>query len=362
MRLPAILHGLRFHDPLWLLALAAVGVLGFVALRRQRRAAILYSDVGLLAGLPVTWAMRVKRWLPWVRLVGLVLVVLALARPQAGREEFRLRTEGLAIEMCIDRSGSMQALDFEMDGQRVDRLAMVKRVFRDFVEGRGGLRGRPDDLVGVVAFGGFAEAKCPLTLDHGALIEVLQAVQLPQPVRDADGRVINERLLNEDQATAIGDAVTLAVDRLKDCKAKSRIVILLSDGEQNAGIASPDEGAQAAKKFGIKVYTIGIGTTGTAPFPATDGFGRRVMVAQRVRLDEKTLRSIAEISGARYYNAQDSQSLHEIYKEIDQLERTPSEGQLYTEYRELYPYLLFPGFILLLLEVVLTCTRFRSLP
>ena len=362
MRLSSILQGLRFSDPLWLLAMVAVGVLAWLTIRRQRRTAILYSDASLLANLPMTWAMRVKRRLPWVRVAGLVLIVLALARPQAGQEEFRLRTEGVAIEMCIDRSGSMQALDFELDGKRVDRLAMVKRVFRDFIEGQRGLRGRPDDLVGLVAFGGFAEAKCPLTLDHGALLQVLDTVQIPQPLLDSNGQVINQRLIEEDQATAIGDAVTLAVDRLKDCKAKSRVVILLSDGEQNAGIASPQDGAKAAKKYGVKVYSIGIGTTGTVPFPMKDNFGRVVLRPVQVRMDEKTLQSIAQTTGARYYNAQDTESLRKICEEIDQLERTPTEGQLYTSYNELYRHLLFPGMLLVLLEVVLSCTRFRSLP
>jgi Ca-activated chloride channel family protein len=293
---------------------------------------------------------------------GLVMVVAALARPQRGRDEFRVRTEGIAIQMCIDRSGSMQAMDFHIEGKRVNRLAAVKQVFRDFVAGKGSLPGRPDDLIGLVAFGGFAEAKCPLTLDHGALLQVLDTVEIPQPVRDSRGQIINLRLLREDQLTAIGDTVAMAVERLKDVKAKSRVIILLSDGEQTAGILDPAEAGRAAKAFGIKIYTIGVGTTGMAPFPVPDGFGGTVLQANEVTLDEKTLRALAETTGAKYFNAQDTEALAAVYGEIDRMEKSPSQGRLYTEYRELYQYLMFPGLGLILLEIVLAATRFRSLP
>lgn len=354
--------GFRFQDPLWLLVLVPLAALALLAIRRQRRAAVLYSDVSILAKLPKTMALRVKRVLPWLRVLGMALVVLALARPQRGREEYRIQTEGIAIQMCIDRSGSMQAMDFQLDGQQVDRLAAVKRVFRDFVAGRGRLAGRPDDLIGLVAFGGYADSKCPLTLDHGALLEVLKEVKIAQPVYDSRGRMINERLLEEELATAIGDAVVLAVDRLKDVKAKSKVIILLSDGKQTAGVTDPPEAAETAKVFGIKIYSIGVGTTGMAPFPGTDAFGRKVLVPQLVELDEKTLKMLANTTGGRYFNAQDTRALEGVYAEIDRLEKTRSEGRLYTQYRELYQYAMFPGLALVLLEIILVCTRFRSLP
>jgi Ca-activated chloride channel family protein len=241
----------RLQHPVWLLlGLAVVGVVSWTQYR-QRRAAVLYSSVQLLRHLPVTLALRVKRWLPWMRAVGLLLVVVALARPQRGLEAFRVRTEGIAIQMCLDRSGSMQALDFELNGERVNRLAAVKHVFREFVTGGQNLSGRPDDLIGLVAFGGYAEAKAPLTLDHGALLQVLDTVEIPQPIEDARGRVINEQLLEEEMATAIGDSVLVAVDRLKGVQAKSKAIILLSDGEQTAGVAQPQQAAEAAKAFGI---------------------------------------------------------------------------------------------------------------
>lgn len=356
------MNAFRFQDPLWLWLLLPVVGLSLWAMRRQRQQAVLYSNVELLRGLPVTLAQRVRRLLPWLRLVGTVLIVFALARPQSGREEFRIRTEGIAIEMCIDRSGSMQALDFPINGERVNRLDAVKHVFRQFVAGENDFDGRPDDLVGLVVFGGFADAKCPPTLDHGALLEVLDTVEIPAPVTDRRGRVINERLWQEEQATAIGDALAVAVDRLKDVQAKSRVIVLLSDGENTAGVVQPTEAAAAAAAFGIRIYSIGVGSTGTAPFPGVDLFGRQVLQAQEVRLDEKTLKMLAEKTDGRYFNAQDTAALKAVYTEIDRLEKTETEGRLYTEYREVFQSLLLPGIACVLVQVVLGTTRFRGLP
>jgi Ca-activated chloride channel homolog len=354
--------GWRFQDPLWLLLLILLAALAWWAVRRARRAAVLYSDTSLLRQLPHTWALGVKRMLPWVRVLGMALVIAALARPQHGREEFRIRAEGVAIQMCIDRSGSMQAMDFDLDGRNVDRLTAVKAVFHDFVSGKGKLPGRPDDLLGLIAFGGFAEAKCPLTLDHEALLAVLDTVEIPKPIVDSQGRVLNERLWREDQQTAIGDTLALAVSRLKGIDAKSKVIILLSDGEQTAGVLSPEEGAKVAKTFGIKVYSIGVGRTGMAPMPAIDGFGRQVLRPVPVRLDEKTLKTLADATGGHYFHAANTSALEDVYAEIDQLEKTLTEGRVYTEYQEMYRYMMFPGLALIVLEILLTSTRFRSLP
>jgi Ca-activated chloride channel homolog len=354
--------GFRFQDPLWLLLLIPLIIAGLWTLRRRRQAAVLYSSVELLKKLPITWAQRVKRLLPWAFLAGLAFMVIALARPQHGRDEFRIRAEGIAIEMVVDRSGSMQAMDFELDNKQATRLVVVKKVFKDFVSGEGGLSGRTDDLIGLVDFGGFAEAKCPLTFDHGALLQMLDTVKIAEPIKDSRGNIINQRILGEEQATAIGDALAMAIERLMPIKAKSKIIILLSDGESNAGVVDPAEAAQAAKTYGIKIYTIGIGTTGSVPMPTEDAFGRPVLVSVMVRIDERALKMIADATGGKYYNAQDTQTLRNIYAEIDQLEKTTTEGRLYTEYRELFSYALFPGLGLVLLEMLLACTRFRSLP
>jgi Ca-activated chloride channel family protein len=352
----------RLQDSLWLLLWIPLLAIGVFAILRGRQTAVLYSSVQLLKGLPVTIMQRVKRLLPWLRLFGLALIVVALARPQRGLREFRVRTEGIAIQMCIDRSGSMQAMDFKIDGDRVNRLQAVKKVFRDFVDGGGRLPGRPDDLIGLISFGGFAEGKSPLTLDHGALLEVLKSVEIPKPIEALERDARYRQILEEEMATAIGDSVALAVDRLKDAKAKSKVIILLSDGENTAGIVSPEEAAKAAKSYGIKIYSIGVGSTGRAPFPFTDPYGRTVLQPQRVRLDEETLKMLAETTGGEYFNAKNTQALEQVYAEIDKLEKTVSEGRLYTEYVELYQWFMLPGLALVMLEVVLASTRFRSLP
>lgn len=357
------MNSIRLHDPLWLLLLTPLVALVLYDITRRNRSAVLYSSVQVLKTLPRTLAQRIKATLPWMRFIGLGLVVVALARPQAGQEEFRIRTEGIAIQMVCDRSGSMQAMDFEdEDGQPADRLSAVKRVFRDFVAGKGALPGRPDDLIGLVSFGGYAEGVCPLTLDHGALLEILESVEVPEPVVDARGRVINEQLLQEEMATAIGDALALGTARVKEAKAKSRVLILLSDGENNFGVIDPLEAAAAAKTFGIKVYTIGIGSTGLAPFPEQDPFGRVVLRQRPVKLDEALLKSIADETGGKYFNARDTESLEEVYAEIDALEKTETEGRLYTEYSELFVYFLFAGLGLIVFQMMLSTTRFRSLP
>jgi Ca-activated chloride channel family protein len=290
------------------------------------------------------------------------MIVIAIARPQAGLSEFRIRTEGIAIMMCLDRSGSMEALDFVENGERVNRLAVVKRVFREFVAGTGELPGRPDDLIGLVTFGGFAEGKTPLTFDHGALLEVLDSVQVTQPEYDTRQRVVDERFLQMERATAIGDAVVLGVDRLRASSAKSKVLILLSDGENTAGLVEPVDAAEVARNYGIKIYSIGIGTTGEVPFPTVDRFGRRRLMSQMVRLDEETLSMLAEKTGGLYFRAQDTKALEEVYSSIDKLEKSVSEGTVYSEYRELFQWWVLPGMALVIAEVLLRSTRFRTWP
>jgi len=352
----------RLQDPIWLLLLVPVLLLGWFSIRRSRHSAVLYSSVTILRDLPVTFGLRMRRVLPWLRVLGMILIVIALARPQHGQEEFRIRTEGVAIQMCIDRSGSMLALDFPIDGERVNRLQAVKKVFREFVAGDGRFDGRPDDLIGLVVFGGFADAKCPPTLDHGALLEVLDTVEVAEPVRDRQGRIINEGLWQEEQSTAIGDAIAVATDRLKDIETESRVIVVLSDGENTAGVVQPEEAAEAAAAFGVRIYAVGVGSTGMAPFPAVDVFGREVLQAQPVRLDEATLKMLAEKTGGQYFNAQDTETLERVYAEIDRLEKTETERRLYTEYREMFQTLMLPGLACVLLEIALSATKFRSLP
>ena len=358
------LDGFRFEDPQWLAALPVAMLLLWHVGRRARRSAVTFSSVVDLRGLPVTIAQRIKRLLPVAQLLGVTLLVVALARPQQGREETRVRAEGIDIIMAIDRSSSMEALDFEDPERRepVNRLHVVKQVFRQFVAGEGDYEGRTDDQIGLVAFGGYAENRCPLTLDHGALLQILDTVEIPgSDMTDEQYRLARE-FMKEEAATAIGDGLALAVDALRGSKAKSRVIILLSDGKNTAGVLSPADGAELAKAAGIKVYTVGIGSTGTAPFPVRDPFGRVIVQRQRVELDERTLEWIADHTGGEYFNARDTDALEEVVGAIDALERTELEGRVYTDYRELFGYVLLPAIGLLLLELVMRSTRFASLP
>lgn len=352
----------RFQSPLWLLALVPVLAALVWSLRRKQSGTVLYSSIALFQSLPVTMAQRFKKLLPWIRTAGLVLVVFALARPQYGEEEFRVRTEGVAIEMCLDRSGSMRALDFQLNGRQVTRLEAVKDVFRRFVAGEDNAGGRPDDLVGLIAFGGFADNLCPLTLDHDALIETLNTVKCPEPIFGRNGQVLNVELYQEESATAIGDAVAAGVDRLRNTKAKSKVLILLSDGENTTGVLSPDESIKLAKEYGVKIYAIGVGTTGQVPVEDIDRFGRKHVTLANLRMDEATLRKLADETGGKYFPATSTAALENVYAEIDKLEKTETEGQVYTHYRELFATMLVPGLCLILLEIVLASTRFRTLP
>jgi Ca-activated chloride channel family protein len=250
----------------------------------------------------------------------------------------------------------MRAEDFFENEARVNRLHVVKRVVREFIEGR------PDDRIGLVAFGGFAESRCPLTLDHDALLDVLKEVKIPEPLRDARGRIVDEQSFREELATAIGDALAIGTSRLERSDARSRVLILVSDGESNAGVVEPMEAAKAAEILGIKVYTVGVGSTGVVPVPYQDRFGRTQYTSELFKLDEATLKAIADTTGGQYFNARDTAALEKVYDRINRLEKSRTEGVLYTQYRELYLATLLPGVGLFLLAWILRMTRFLTLP
>ena len=210
----------RFYTAISLLLLPIViGLLAF-RLRSRHTATAVFSSIAAFKSLPVTLMQRIRRTLPWCYGLGLVLLTIALARPQAGKSESRMTGEGIAIEIVLDVSGSMEALDFELDGQNVNRLEAVKHVITNFVLGSedGKLAGRKDDLIGVVAFGGFADSKCPLTLDHGALVDIIDSLQIPKPVRDGQGRILNAESMQEELATAIGDGVALSLRKMNSAE------------------------------------------------------------------------------------------------------------------------------------------------
>jgi Ca-activated chloride channel homolog len=279
----------RFYAWPWLGFLPFILLLMTWHLRVSNRPAAVFSSLSDLKGLPVTMAQRVHRRLPWLYALGLCLILVAIARPQSGKSGSRITGEGIAIELALDISGSMDAVDFDLNGKQVNRLEAVKHVVSEFVLGSRSseLPGRKDDLVGLVAFGGFADSKCPLTLDHGGLVQIVRELDTPKRVRDRRGNVINEAIFRDESATAIGDGVALAVDRLRNANAKSKVLILLTDGDNNAGVVEPTEAALIAKESGIKIYSIGIGRDGVVPVPQEDAFGKTVLVPAQFRIDEE---------------------------------------------------------------------------
>jgi Ca-activated chloride channel family protein len=348
----------RFYSPYYFLFLVPFLFLVFFEIRRKRFG-VIFSSVVMIKRLPITFMQRVGSLLPFLFYIGLFLLIVALARPQSGLEEYRIRTDGIAIAMCVDRSGSMSAEDFDIDGKRVDRLQAVKKVFRDFVLGNGGvLSGRKDDMIGLIAFGGYVDAFCPLTLDHSTLLEMLSQVNLIEPPqvvrRGADLRRLR-RTAEEENMTAIGDTIAIACDRLKNISAKSKVIILLSDGVQNFGELEPLDAAEIAKTLGIKIYTIGIGSNEGGE---RDFFGR----VSLPEVDYETLRKIAEMSGGQFFNPNSTDALEKVYAEIDRLEKTTHEGRVYTQYKEYYRYPLVIGASMTLLHLLLISTRFRKIP
>lgn len=354
----------RFYAWFWLLLIPVVIALVWWQSRQHRQPAAIFSSVADLKGLPVTLLQRARRTMPHLTVIGLSLVIMGLARPQSGKSESRISGEGIAIELVLDISGSMEALDFQLDGKDVSRLEAVKHVIREFVLGSpaNGLAGRKDDQVGLVAFGGFADSKCPLTLDHGALVDIVQSLEVPKPVRDRRGQVINEQALKEELATAIGDGVALGVDRLRESKAKSKVIVLLTDGDNNAGAIDPREAATIAHETGVRVYTIGIGRNGVVPIPQEDEFGKRVLVPARFKIDEELLREMAKTGQGEYFHASDSAGLSQVYAQIDRLEKSQFEETKYSEYTELFAGFAGVGLAMLLVVGVLRETCFRSLP
>jgi len=328
-----------FRNPLILLLLPLVIFLIY-ADKKSKNPGLRFSSEEFLNILKPSLKVKLSRNIIFLRIAAGLLIVFALMRPQSPIEETKVQTEGIDIVLAIDCSSSMLAEDFTLRGKRVNRLDIVKDVVRDFI------KGRRSDRIGIVAFGGRAYTVCPLTLDYGWLLKNLDRVEI--------GMV--------EDGTAIGSGVSSSLNRLKDVKAKGKVIILLTDGRNNAGKISPLTAAQAAGALGIKTYTIGAGTKGLAPYPVKDFFGNTVYQSIKVDIDQETLQKIASETGAKYYRATDTESLRKIYQEIDKLEKTPIEEKGYSDYRELFPIFLIPGLILLFLEIILSNTFLRKLP
>ena len=313
---------MRWEYPWLLLLLAVVPVLAWRARRPgARRAAVLWVRVSDVWGRgPRAFLVRMVSILPWL---ALILALLALARPQQGIRQSETETRGVDIVLAIDVSPSMRAEDFRPR----NRLYVAKQTARDFI------KQRPHDRVGLVAFAGTSFTQCPLTLDHDVLLELLDGLDF--------GMV--------EDGTAIGMGLSTAVARLKESKTPSKVVVLLTDGQNNRGAIDPLTGAELARAFGIKVHTVLAGRGGVVPVPVDDPvFGRRVQMV-RMDVDAETLGKIAERTGGRFYQAADPQALTDIYSEIDRLERAPIRSIEYRDYQDIGPTLLAAAALLMLI-------------
>lgn len=351
---------MRFESPMAFLLLALIPALLWLRTRRRRRASVRFSSTDHASRSGASLRLRLRAAPAALRTVALVLLTVALARPQRGRERVRDVSRGVAIQMVVDRSGSMAA-EMDFRGKRLNRLDVVKAVFRDFVLGnRRDLPGRPNDLVGMIAFARYPDTVCPLTLAHGAVLPFLDSVKLAQR-REEDG-------------TAIGDALALAAARLRTAEQtlarqrdvddsyeiKSKVVILLTDGENNRGKRDPLQAAELAAKWDIKVYTIGVGG-GDAVTSIRTPFGVYKVPAGR-GVDSSALRTIAETTGGLYREAHDAESLQAVYREIDRLERSEVESVRYVDYREVFLPFACAALALLAIEIALSGTVFRRIP
>jgi Ca-activated chloride channel homolog len=337
--------GVDFAQPWFLLAL--VLVVPALVWSRRSSGRVVFSSLRALPAGGHTWRTRLA-WLPDVLLaLAVASLVIAVAGPRAGDKTSRVRREGIAVVMAVDVSGSMRALDLSEKNRELTRLDAVKQTFEQFVLGGKGLGGRPDDAIGLVAFARYADTRSPLTLDHGNLI--VAARQLDFAREDEDG-------------TAIGAGLELAVQRLAEFDARSRVAILLTDGESNVHDIDEDTAIDDAIKAGVKVYTIGAGTTGVAPIRIQRGDGRSELMQISVSIDEALLRRVADKTGGQYFRATDNASLRRIYDQIDKLERTTIEEQRFTEYHLYYAWFVAAAMALIVLALALRGTALRRLP
>jgi Ca-activated chloride channel homolog len=353
---------MHFHSPwAFLLLVAVVGVLFWRRIRFREKGSIRFSTVSNAAKSGRSLRQRLSVLPLIIRVLAVVCLTVAIARPQTGREQIKDVSKGIAIEMVVDRSGSM-GTEMEYEGKNITRLDVVKKVFLDFALGNhGNLPGRPNDLIGMIAFARYPDTVCPLTLAHGTLPLFLKNTKLVTR-RSEDG-------------TAIGDALALAAARLKTAETtlgkqqfdkkstyqiKSKIIILLSDGQNNCGKRSPLEAAELAKKWGMKVYTIAFGGGDTMASVRTP-FGVFKM-ATGDEVDTATLKSIAEATGGVFYEADNHKSLDQVYQRIDKMEKSKIESVRYVDYKEDFLPFALAALVLVALEIILANTYFRKIP
>jgi len=304
--------------------------------RRQVQGGIRFPLSGMEGIASLSWTVWFRQVLFWLRLAVIGLLVLGYARPQLGSVEEDILTEGVDIMIAVDTSGSMAAEDFRPN----NRITVAKQVVQDFIQGR------RSDRIGLVIFAARSFTKCPLTIDYDVLLKQVEDIRL--------GTI--------EDGTAIGNGLANAINRLRASKAKSRVIILLTDGVNNTGEIDPITAAEIAQSLGMKIYTIGVGKQGVAPMPVDDPVYGKRYVEVEVQIDEALLEKIAAMTSGQYFRAVDRNSLQQVFKTIDTLEKSKISVKSYTHYNEIFGYFLWPGLVLLLLEVTLAQTRLRQLP
>jgi Ca-activated chloride channel family protein len=336
-------HGFHFQHPMVLLLLVPLALIALWLGRPGRANAVAYSSADLVRGVAVSRRTRWGRFVPALRWIGAAFLVVALARPTFEHRNVQVKASGVDIMLAIDVSGSMQARDMagaSANSAPISRLDAAKEVVSRFVQAR------PNDRIGLVAFAGEPYLASPLTLAHDWVLQNLERLGSDQL---GDG-------------TAIGSAIATGVRRLDAQGAKSKILIVLTDGENNAGKIQPSVAAEAAKALGVKVYTIGVGSNGQALVPVTDDSGRQQLVAANVDVDEPAMKQVASVTGGQFYRATDTKSLADVYGQIDALEKTTRTITTTTEHDERFAWFALPGLALVLTQLGFSATRFRRVP
>lgn len=341
--------GVFFAEPWMLLTALAIPVLLLLHWTKTPPASLAVPSVGHILDTAPSLALRLRKALPALRVLALLALVLALGRPQYGLEATDIYRDGISIAMVVDISSSMGAKDLADADDDSNRLNVVKDTFRTFVLGdEKGLGGRESDLIGMITFARYADLLSPQTLDHRALLNMLAEVDITA--------------LTQEDGTAIGDAILYGVDRLRQSEGASRVMILLTDGSNNAGEADPLDAAVAARALGIKIYTIGAGRKGTAMMPVRNLTGGVEYRETQVFIDEHTLSQIATSTGGQYFRATDKEGLTAIYREIDRLEKAKNLAEHYQAPIELFPLFLITAIAFVLAEVGLANTRLQTVP
>jgi Ca-activated chloride channel homolog len=341
----------RFEQPWFLLLALLLPLFWFIGSRFQRPPAIRFAAARIFERATTfrrSWRKSVQNALYYF---GCACLIVALARPQFGTATNRIHANGIDIMILLDVSLSMLSEDYSIGTKRASRLEVVKQVTEKFISGR------PDDRIGVIAFSGRAYLVSPLTLDHTWLVENLARLSIR---RIGDQTAIGSSLVED--GTAIGSALATAANRLRDKRAKSRVIVLLTDGDNNAGKIPPLTAAEAAAAIGIKIYTIGAGTNGLVPFPHSDGFGNTYYSQEYMPFKEDTCREIARIGNGVFFRAADTKTMTEIFEQIDQFEKTEIQLQKYESYQDIFVWLLGAGVCLLGATFALSETVWSKVP